>query len=418
MIKHLFKQIWAQRAVNAWLWAELIVVSVCLSYVVDYLYTTGCTYFSPLGFNTEHVYRVSMGIVSPASKEYLSGESDSLRAVRRLEVLTRLRTYPGVEAASVSNGSHPYNPSSSSGSRGIDTTWVHGSVYRVSPEFFRVFRVTDKQGRIEPLVSAATQPNAVILSAEGERRFAEAGIQALNAGAKNWGEEEPTSKMTAICSDVRYDDFRSVYPAYYTCKSEWDICRTSGSNVEYCVRVNPDADDAAFFANFRKAMKTQLRLGNLYLLDVTSFDDVRANYFRRTGFINDVKTRMAGLAFLLVNILLGVIGTFWIRTQQRRSEMGLRLALGSSHTALRRLLVGEGLLLLLLAMVPVILIDANVIHFGLLDNEEEEAAFTLVRFLADTGITFGLMALMIVAGILLPARQAMKIQPAEALHEE
>lgn len=304
MIKHLFKQIWAQRAVNAWLWAELIVVSVCLSYVVDYLYTTGCTYLSPQGFNTEHVYRVSVGTVSAASKEYLSGESDSLRAVRRLEVLTRLRTYPGVESASVSSGSHPYNKSSSSGSRGIDTTWVHGMVYRVSPEFFRVFRVTDKQGQIEPLVSAAAQPDALILSAEGERRFAEGGVQALGGGVKNWGEEEPTSKMTAICSDVRYDDFRTVYPAYYECMSEWKLIETSGSNVEYCVRVNPGADDAAFFANFRKAMKTQLRLGNLYLLDVTSFDDVRANYFRGKGTINDVKTRIAGLAFLLVNILL------------------------------------------------------------------------------------------------------------------
>ena len=37
MIKHLLKQIWAQRSVNAWLWFELMIVSVCLFYVMDYL---------------------------------------------------------------------------------------------------------------------------------------------------------------------------------------------------------------------------------------------------------------------------------------------------------------------------------------------------------------------------------------------
>ena len=41
MIKHLLKQIWAQRSVNAWLWFELMIVSVCLFYVMDYLYVTG-----------------------------------------------------------------------------------------------------------------------------------------------------------------------------------------------------------------------------------------------------------------------------------------------------------------------------------------------------------------------------------------
>jgi len=43
---------------------------------------------------------------------------------------------------------------------------------------------------------------------------------------------------------------------------------------------------------------------------------------------------------------------------------------------------------------------------------------TVGRFLITTFITFVLMSLMIVIGIWFPARQAMKIQPAEALREE
>ena len=418
MIKHIFKQIWAQRAVNVWLWAELVVVSVCLSYVVDYLYTTGRTYFSPLGFNVEHVYKVSIGSVSSASRAYEAGESDSLYLERCADILTRLRAYPGVEAASVSSGSHPYNQSNATGTHGIDTTWVHACIFHVSPEFFRVFRVVDKQGQIDPLVSAAAQPRALIMSAEAERKFADAGVKALGGEMKTWGQEVPSLKVTSICSDVRFNDFADIYPVYYTCKSEKEIFENSGSYAEFCIRVRPEADNGNFLKDFRKAMKTQLRLGNFYLMEVTSFDDIRTNYYRSNGVINNVKTRIAGLAFLLVNIFLGVIGTFWIRTQQRRGEMGLRLALGSTYGGIRRLLVGEGLMLLVLAIIPVVLIDANVVHFGLLEEEGEESTFTVMRFLMDMGITFFLMAMMIVVGILLPARQAMKIKPAEALHEQ
>ena len=119
MIKHLLKQIWAQRSVNAWLWFELMIVSVCLFYVMDYLYVTGRLYATPLGFDTEHVYRVKLASIPPGGKEYKPGDTDSLKIEQWFSILSRLRAYPGVEAVSLSIGSHPYNQSSSSGSSGI-----------------------------------------------------------------------------------------------------------------------------------------------------------------------------------------------------------------------------------------------------------------------------------------------------------
>lgn len=416
MIKHLLKQIWAQRAVNAWLWLELIVVAVCLAYVTDYLYVTAKIYYSPLGTDVEHVYRVDLAEVAPESNDYLATENDSTRIERLFDVLARLRAYPGVEAVSVSNGGHPYNQQSMNGSRGIDTTWVHASIYRVSPEFFRVFRIADKHGQISPLVSAATQQNVWIASAEAERQFAQSGVVAQGSGIKNWGEEEPHHTVAAICEDVRFDDFVPLYPVYYECYSEEEIFTQRGVRSEFCVRVSPEADDAGFASRFRKDLKTQLRLGNIHLLEVTSFGDIRDNYYRSGGQINDIKTRIAAVCFLLVNILLGVVGTFWIRTQQRRSEVGLRLALGSSRTGIRKLLTAEGLLLLILAAIPALVISLNLGWADLLGSEP--MPFTMERFIIVEAITLALMGLMIVAGIYLPARQAMKIQPAEALREE
>lgn len=416
MIKHLLKQIWAQRSVNAWLWMELVLVAVCLAYVTDYLYVTAKIYYSPLGTNIEHVYKVELALVEPESEEYLAEETDSMCTERLQDILARLRAYPGVECASVSSGAHPYNKQSMNASRGIDTTWVHANIYKVSSEFFHVFRVMDKQGQVSPLASAAIRQNVWIVSEEAERQFAESGVVALGSGIKNWGEKEPHHTVAAICSDVRFNDFRAVYPVYYECYSEVELINERGVRQEYCVRVEPEADNADFVARFRKDMKTQLRLGNIHLVDVTSFEDIRENYFRGNGQINDVKTRIAALCFLLVNILLGVVGTFWIRTQQRRSEIGLRLAVGSSRKGIRRLLINEGLLLLILAAIPAAVISLNIGLADLLSVEEME--FTIERFIAAEIITLILMGAMIIVGVCLPARQTMKIQPAEALREE
>jgi putative ABC transport system permease protein len=122
------------------------------------------------------------------------------------------------------------------------------------------------------------------------------------------------------------------------------------------------------------------------------------------------------MLFLLVNIFLGIIGTFWYRTQQRRSELGLRIALGSSLSQLNFLLIGEGLLLLFLAVVPALVVCFHIGHADLTDAWQVEWGFA--RFASGAALTLLFMALMIVVGIWYPAYQAMKIQPAEALHEE
>lgn len=51
----------------------------------------------------------------------------------------------------------------------------------------------------------------------------------------------------------------------------------------------------------------------------------------------------------------------------------------------------------------------------LLDNR---IPFTPGRFVLTSIVTYGMIMLMIVLGVSLPARQASKVQPAEALHEE
>lgn len=120
--------------------------------------------------------------------------------------------------------------------------------------------------------------------------------------------------------------------------------------------------------------------------------------------------------FLLLNIFLGIIGTFWFRTQHRRVEIALRIALGSTRWGICGRLMGEGVFLLLVSAIPALVVAWNLGYAELV--EVTRMPFTEGRFAITILGTFILIAGMIVIGIGYPARRAMSIEPAEALHEE
>lgn len=123
------------------------------------------------------------------------------------------------------------------------------------------------------------------------------------------------------------------------------------------------------------------------------------------------------MGFLLLNIFLGLLGTFWFRTQQRRSEIALHKVHGATNTAVFFRLLGEGILLLVTVTPIAFIIDYNLANLEL-NSWRNGTTLEFDRLLLCAAISFLLIAVMIIIGISVPARKAMKIQPAEALHDE
>ena len=74
-------------------------------------------------------------------------------------------------------------------------------------------------------------------------------------------------------------------------------------------------------------MSDRLTVNNLYVSSVKPLQEMRASFLKpRT---DNLTKKCFLVGFMLVNVFFGIVGTFWLRTQYRRGELGLRAALGA-----------------------------------------------------------------------------------------
>ena len=81
------------------------------------------------------------------------------------------------------------------------------------------------------------------------------------------------------------------------------------SSVEVCLRVKPGTS-RDFAEHLMKLSANQLSVGNLFILKVHDYEDLRNDF--QQGSYNQVQVRFWMMGFLLLNILLGIVGTFLV----------------------------------------------------------------------------------------------------------
>lgn len=417
MNKKLFTQIRNEWRSNLWLALELLVVSVVMWYIIDLLYCQLATYLEPRGFNTEHCYLVKIGVLTDKSSDYTPYSDTHKMSDEIRELVERLRHRPEVEAVSLSQNSYPYNGSNSGADVVYDTLHAPSWTIRrlVTPDFMRVFRYRGTRGETPEQLAALLEQGDFLVS---DNLYSYKNISMTSLVGKNFhlfDDTVKTYRLGAALQNVRYSDYeqaRFCYSMVYNLNllpDEW-----IHANSELCIRVHADRDKN-FIENLKADSETQFRVGNLYISEVRSFIDIRRNY--QQSYANQLRNYIVGMGFLLLNIFLGLLGTFWFRTQQRRAEIALHKAMGATDSAVFSRLMCEGMFLLLVVTVPAVIVDI-ILSYNELNSWHNGTTLEWPRLLFCCAITFIFIALMICVGIGIPARRAMKVQPAEALHDE
>lgn len=418
MMKQLISQLWNQRRANAWIFTELLLVCVLLWYAIDLIYNYEGAAAQPKGYDTSCVFDLQVETKPVA----MLNDDENRRAGEDFSYLYNLiKDYPGVEEVAWHYGTVPYTQGAMYEGYCPHTDSLHTvgcKIRYVSPSYFRVFRLQPIAGTLdEAHWNAAEHPMPALMSAAlADSLFHSTGQEALGRTCFNpyWiGSKNPVTnyRLMAVLPQHKMDDYQRYEPFIYL--------PTPGNRPLFwqhiAIRVHPD-QVAGFAERFMRDMQQPFDRGIFFLHHIHSYDDMKATYDIEQGTVNYLNAAYSVILFFVFNLFLSILGTFWFRTRKRRGEIALRMALGCSRIGILRYYVAEGTLLLLAAAVPALLVCLNMQMADLTVHTLMDV--TLSRFLGCFLLAVLFLLFIVLGGIYFPARTAMKVQPAEALHNE
>jgi predicted permease len=344
------------------------------------------------------------------------------------QLLTRLSHSPGIVSASASTeialvgGSNGYItiPGSDNPAFGhILVEWNY-----ITPDYFRTFGIPFLKGRnLAPpdLEYAARWVRKIdALQKAGDTKIP-SGFQAIavinqTMARTFWPGEDPLNKVfraggfpvtvVGVVGDVREWGIRQpIIPQAYMPFT----FALGGQSFPLPISVKTAGAPAAAASTLRDAVRSLDP--SLALFRLRTMPQVIADAMEDTTYQTALLGGFALLALLLAAV--GIYGVMAYGVSQRSHEIGIRMAIGASPASVMKLVLGEGLRLILLGLA-----------IGI------AGAFALTRFLAGLlygvtatdPLTFSAVAL-VLAGVALaacafPARRAMLVDPMRALRDE
>lgn len=423
MIKHILKIIWTQRKTNGWIFAELLLVVCATWWMADIFWVDMKTYHSSLGFNITNTWELkanklpSNAIGYIKDEDYHSTESEDL-----YQILNQLKMHPSIESVSIGMMSKPYSRAGSyNGLKPVDGDTAnvkdqYFKAYMVSREYFDVFRISELNGLSWDKLLENKQTEQVVLTpAVAELFFHNLDVRGKQVGyGVNIVER---TNIAGVSRSVRENEFEKESPFYYSiltlAEEERLINRYGAASMEIYVRMKQNLSQDEM-NKILEDMGDRSTANNLYISTAIPISESRSDILKEP--MDAFNKKMAMMGFLLINVFFGIVGTFWLRTQHRQGEIGLRIALGATQYSIRKYMFIEGLLLLLLTLPLSLAFAINLIFMDIPDTYR--LPMTIGRFLITYGGTYLLMAGMIFFGIWFPANKTNKIAPAEALHYE
>ena len=427
MIQHIIKIIWNERKTNIWLMVEYVIIFCILWFCTDYLYTMLRSYYGPQGFDIDQVYMIDMG-----KKPKTEGESSEVnydRYALALTFLERVKRHPDVESVALAKAAVPYGGFSMLSGYKINADSINTTLRQrfVSSDFFNVFKIPIK-GQLFDWTDNTQVDYAIISPIEGDKfgniysnaEFIPISEVHTIRFDNDWAAHKINHKVIG-----RVPKMKQGYFEAYDCNIILPLKREEVDleSNQIVIRVKSGADKD-FVERFTKDMREQLFIGPYYLSSIVPITGLRKQIDYMWGARDQINSTCAITFFLMINIFLGILGSFWFRTQSRRSEIGLRIALGATPTKVQVMIILETILLLFIASIISTVIclnlsDPEIIRsLGIPTVIKQEWGIGFEQNIINFAITFGFLAFVSILAVWYPAKQASEIPPATALHDE
>jgi predicted permease len=351
------------------------------------------------GFDRENLLFFA---IEPATSGYSGDRLMNLYAA----VLERLHSLPGVKSAGMSRF-RPMTPGRFGGSIRIPDNPNPGAPRTlqgnaVDSGFFETFHMAVVQGRGFGRTDSSAASKVAILNETAARQFY-AGQNPL--GRHFFLHATEPIEVVGVVRDARYHDLREqpVRMAYFP----YQQGASSLERMHFAIRATRDA--GALAPEIRALMREIAR--DVPVVGVNTLTEQIDRTLLRERLLATLSSFFAALGLMVA--AAGLYGLMAYRVTRRRSEIGIRTALGAQRSDILALILGEALLLVSLGAAAGLLIawPATKLLASLL--------YGLSRY--DAATVAGAVGSLVVVSLLaalLPARKALKIEAMSALRYE
>ncbi|MDR1004964.1 MAG: FtsX-like permease family protein [Prevotellaceae bacterium] len=422
-------QLWNQRRANGWIFVELLVVAFFLWIVVDPIYVITANQSIPKGYEEANAYMLLINHYNDTHGKFDAAQ-DAPEAMKEniLRIFRTVKSLPETEAAALlsDHSSFPNAPGYNGGQYFHDTVYVHSQTYSFAQvegsDLLATYRLRDyRTGEVMQLPADCGARGGVFITEEMARTlFGTADARGLQV---RYG-------------DSTFHEVRGVLQAY---KARNDaqptplLIRVSADTpssgllqwrATIALRVKPDVDAAAFERRFRQEVAPQLNVGNFYFTSLRTLKEIREEWENTSGTSNALRLHYALAGFALLCVFLGMTGTFWIRCNTRRQDMGLMKAMGASRGAIVRQFLAEAWWLVTTAFLLSLIPTLNRVYASGFANATAngDPAYWQNQPLAHcatvTLLVYLIMLFIAALGTYIPVRRASRTLPAEALRDE
>jgi predicted permease len=277
------------------------------------------------------------------------------------------------------------------------TPWVN-----VTPTYFRVLGLRHLEGRLlDERDAQAENLESVVVDRAWAKRFfpneSAVGKRLREGGCTTC----PWTTVVGVVSEVKYTGLEQQDPGtVYTAMS--------GSLVRFFV-VRTSLGPASLVSSIRQTVRDLEPAAPLS--SVATVEDLVAESLDQPQSLSALVAVFAGVAVLLS--IVGIYGVMAYYVQQHAKDIGIRLALGGSVPDVLRLVVGQGMAVVVGGVVLGVVAALGVVRwissllFGV--GATDAATFTSVPVL---------LVLVALAACLIPATKAVGVQPAAVLRND
>ena len=449
-MRKILNNIWSQRTNNVWLFLELIVVCFVAWTQLDPIIVRLYYRSLPSGIDGDRMVVANILSTRPydiADNSMTQEERDNQYWKREAEygeeanvIKLQLLAIDGVEQASIADpvmGIYARTDlfSSPGGFSNMlryawqnDTVLVNDICYAKDEHFFETYGIQPIAGCKTSKELSDIDQGWIVSQSLAEHYFGspEAAIN-KELHAAFFADGDWHQPIVAVVNDVHVSEKDYNTWAVY---SNNGTIRTGGSQNLIVLRLKPGVNPSRF-AEEQNLKPWNYASDHYAVASFTAYDDIGSsrNQFATPSLSYDFNLQIATALFFLVNLCLGVIGTFWMQTKRRTEESGIMRAFGATKRRIMSMFLAEGWVLATVSMFIACVLYLNYVKMGFgelcisthqpgTQPDPTWVADKPLHFLIISAIVYIIILCTVLIGTTIPAVKIVRARITEALREE